>query len=220
VSLYLYALSGTPGTAATGLSGEALQWISCAGIFAAVGELEMGPAVEAAAVKGHDLAVRALAQSVEGLLPARFGSVVRDAAALEQALVPQLPALREALVLVAGREQMTLRVFGPPEEHAPAVNPTGPGAGTRYLQQRQQAERARHQAPELEPIRVLLSGVIAAERIERGTSAGLRATAYHLIARGQSARYREAIAHVSLAPLTLAVSGPWPAYAFAPGALP
>lgn len=221
MTLYVYALAGDAGGPATGLQGEPVRWLEAGGIFAAIGQLEAAPAVEATAVQGHDTAVRELARGVKGLLPARFGSVVPDLEALAQTLRPQLPALREALRLVEGREQMTLRLFGPEPapEPAPMVKPEGPGAGTRYLQARQQAERARHQAPELEPLRAVLAGLVHAERIERGGRPGLRVSAYHLVASGQAARYREVIAQAqgALAPLKVSVSGPWPAYAFAPG---
>ena len=220
MSLYVYALADSPGGSATGLCGESIRWLACAGLHAAVGEVPQAPAVAPEAARGHDAAVRTLAASVRALLPARFGSVLRDDAAVEQALSGRADELRQALELVAGREQMTVRLLNAnrTDRPPPRDDSAGPGAGARYMRWRAEIARARHSAPELEPIRDVLSPLVKAERIERRAEGALVASVFHLIGRGEAERYTHALEEASarIAPVKLSISGPWPAYAFAP----
>ncbi len=59
--------------------------------------------------------------------------------------------------------------------------------------------------------------LVVAARAEPG-QAGVRATLYHLIARGSSATYCRALAAASadVAPFALKTTGPWPPFAFVP----
>ena len=107
-----------------------------------------------------------------------------------------------------GREQMTLRVQGKPVSLPP---PRG-GPGTRWLEERRRTVRI----PELDPLRVALLGIERAERIERHETRQLVASVYHLIDRGNSAAYRSAVARNPIESMSIAVSGPWPAWSFVP----
>jgi hypothetical protein len=220
LSLYVYALADAPGGSAVGLAGEAIRWLACGEMHAAVGEMQRAPEVLPELARGHDAAVRALAANVRALLPARFGSVLRDDAALEEALTPRAQELRQALELVAGREQMTLRILNSERTDRPPTleSVEGAGSGSRYLRWRAELQRVRHSAPELDPIRALISPLVKAERIERRPEGALVASVFHLVERGESDRYRELLteAGAGIAPVRLSVSGPWPAYAFAP----
>jgi len=115
--------------------------------------------------------------------------------------------LTEALALVRGREQMTLRVHG-----TPGASPSSGGPGTRYLEERRRAQSL----PELEPLRAALSGLVRAERVERHTEPGLLASVYHLIDRGSAQAYRQAVESTPLLGLRVTLSGPWPAWSFVP----
>jgi hypothetical protein len=168
------------------------------------------------ALRGHDATVRRLARGVDALLPFRFGTVVPGAGELRRRLAPRAVELRRALALVAGREQMTLRVFGAPaarRRRGPVARPAGrPGA--RYL-----AARLREVAvPEIDPIRPAVTAFVRAERAERHQSPPLLASVYHLVDRGRSPAYRAALRRAAPAAdgVRLRVSGPWPPYAFAP----
>jgi hypothetical protein len=68
-------------------------------------------------------------------------------------------------------------------------------------------------APLLDALRPFERGT----RVERGKSAGVVATVYHLIDRGSSEAYRDAVTRsaASAPALTIHVSGPSPCYAFA-----
>jgi hypothetical protein len=134
----------------------------------------------------------------------RFGMVAAGAGELRAQLEQMLPALRESLALVRGREQMTLRLFG---ERAAVTSEGGPG--TQYLAAR------RGLLPDLAPLRRALGELPRAERIQSHSSGALLASVYHLVDRGASSEYARAVEECGL---TLAISGPWPAYAFAPEA--
>ncbi len=102
--------------------------------------------------------------------------------------------------------------------HGPAV-PTQAfprSSGTRYLEERRRARRI----PELDPLRAALQGISHAEHIERHSEPGLLASVYHLIDRGASAGYRRIVEATALPGLRASISGPWPAWSFAPEPFP
>ena len=224
--VYAVVRAGAGEPVEKGASGEALRLVACGEIAAIVGEADAA-AVSAEALRLHDEAARRLAAEFDPLLPARFGETASDEAALVRALVPRAAELAEALARVAGCVQMTLRVFGESAEPPPSVLPeildeplTGPG--TRYLlQRRQEAERARS-LPEIAELRAALAPLLRAERVERHATGRLLATAYDLVARGDAPRYAELVrsAVARADGPRVALSGPWPPYAFAPEVRP
>lgn len=221
-SLYVYALvdEEPSGPLGTGLAGEALRLVACGAVSAVVGAPEARPRADRAALTGHDAAVRRLAERFGALLPARFGEWLPDEASLADRLRPRAPELAEALALVRGCVQMTLRVFGEPLIPETIENETG-GPGARYLASRRRAwERARS-LPEIDPLREALQPFLRAERIERRPAGLLLGTAFHLVARPRTGDYLAVLedARQRLG-RRVAVSGPWPPYAFGPeGAL-
>jgi hypothetical protein len=219
VSRYVYALLAERprGEAGEGLQSEPLAFLRVEGLLAAVGELPAAPPVTRATRLAHDAVVRRLASSVDAILPVQFGTVVDDEAALAEAITPRMARLHAALARVAGREQMTLRLFGEATgtDHAPSIDPAlGPGA--RYLDARRRMHGAAA-VPELGPLRQALAPMVRAEHVERHARPPLVASVYHLIDRGRADAYRTAIAEtaVALAPMRVTASGPWPPYAFA-----
>ncbi len=219
MSLYLYALVGRPvrRPLGRGLGGEALRLIEVARLLVVAGRIDNAPRVTPTALRRHDATVRRLAGRTDAVLPIRFGTVVGDRLALARALAPRAAGLREALALVAGHEQMTLRVYGEAVTTSDESATESAGAGQRYLERRLRARRA----PEVDPVRRALHGLVSAERIERHERPPLLASVYHLVRRGDSKRYLAAVAAASarLAGVRVSPSGPWPAYAFAPDAV-
>jgi hypothetical protein len=222
--LYLYAVvEGAPSAPGRGLCGEPLSLVSAGGVVAVVGEMEATPAATPDAVRGHDAVVRRLAEVSAAILPARFAGV-QDAPTLADWLNGAAPVLADALRLVAGREQMTLHVYddvpraAAVEAEAETGGPTGLGPGARYLAERRRHWREQERVPELAPLRPRLDALVAAERVERRGTPPLRASVYHLIARGRSADYRDAVeaSRDLVTGVRLRVSGPWAPYAFAP----
>ena len=226
MSQYIYALLAEPprGDAGTGLTAEPLRFVPIGGVLAAVGDMAAPPDVNPATLRAHDAVVRRLAAEVDAILPVRFGTLLEGDRALADAIGERAPRLREALALVAGREQMTLRVFGEP---APAADidaepaPAELGPGTRYLEARRRQTRRDADVPELAPLRPLLAPLVRAEQAQRHEVPPLLASVYHLIDRGGAAAYLDAVAAgaPALAPTRASATGPWPPYAFAPETL-
>jgi hypothetical protein len=231
-----------PARLPAGPAGGRLELLACGPlvVVAEAGGGELAPTPEALA--RHDETVRRLAEQVDALLPARFGWLAPDAAALADLLEPHAERLREALELTAGREQMTLRVFGEPHVSAAAPEPAGAGAGTRYLLGKREAARRREQVPEIEPLRGALAALVRAERVQRSSGSrrsesgetpklggppgppdppSLLVTVYHLVDRGGGVAYRAVVEEAAprLEPARVTVSGPFAPYAFAPEGL-
>jgi hypothetical protein len=141
VSLYLYAL--TRAGAGDPLD-EGLRRLDVGPVAAIVGEMVAAPAVTPEALAAHDAVVRRLAESLPALLPARFGQTVPDEPTLGAWLATRERELVEALALVQGCVQMTLRVFAGPEAPdtpppEPAAVPEDLGPGARFLHTRRAA---------------------------------------------------------------------------------
>ena len=221
--LYVYALlAEAPATApGRGLAGERLRMLHLEDIVVIAGTVTVSPAPSASALRRHDAVVRRVARGADALLPVRFGTAVAGRAALARVLAGRAPALRRALELVRGREQMTLRLFGTPApvpSSAACDVPAAGGPGARYLAARQAARARRARVPELSPLRPRLAPLVRAERVERHDVAPLLATVYHLVDRGRGAEYLARLDRAArrVQSVRVRASGPWPAYAFAP----
>ena len=215
--LYLYALLDAPPrrSGGRGLRGERLAFLRAGGLVVAAGRMRAAPAASAAALRRHDAVVRRLARARPAVLPMRFGTTVADARALAPLIAPRAADLRRALRRVAGREQMTLRVFGAAPA-APARPPRSGGPGTRYLDARRAARGVA--APAVARLRARLGRWIRAERVEPSDSPPLLASVYHLVDREDRRAYERAVRELAcrLADLRVVPSGPWAPYAFAP----
>ncbi|HKH49165.1 MAG TPA: GvpL/GvpF family gas vesicle protein [Thermoanaerobaculia bacterium] len=223
--LYLYALAraGDEAPLGEGLAGEPLRRLDAGPVAAILGEIA-APPVTPEALAAHDAVVRRLADSLPALLPARFGQTVPDEQTLSAWIAARERDVLEALALVEGCVQMTLRVFaGPDAPHvelpaAPVPEDLGPGA--RFLHARRDAAARARALPEIAPLREALRPYLRSERVERAASPGrLLATAYDLVARGEADAYARTVAEAAphLAGWRVTASGPWPPYAFAPG---
>jgi len=208
----LYAIVGERPRRALGkgVSGKVLQVVEAGGASVVV---ERAPALPPAAdaIRAHDRIVRRLAASSSSVLPFRFGSAVRDDAALSAALAPVEDAISRALALVEGCVQFTIRVYG---EAAPRPAPSREaGPGTRWLGERMAARRV----PEIDPITKATAAFVRAAKTTRHDRAPLVASAYHLVPKASARRYRAALASSArdLERVKIETSGPWPAYAFA-----
>src|SRR5437667_3354922 len=149
MSLYLYALVGRPvrRPLGRGLGGETLRLIEVAGLLVVAARVGDAPRVTPTALRRHDATVRRLAGRTDAVLPIRFGTVVGDRLALARALAPRAAGLREALALVAGHEQMTLRVYGEAVTTSDESATESAGAGQRSLRRRRRARRGPRVGP-------------------------------------------------------------------------
>ncbi len=198
-----------------------LRAVACESFLAIVADVEQVPVITETALRNHDANVRALSAISEAILPARFGSVVADEPELVDALEARTATLVDALRLVKGMDQMTLRVFGPSVSE-PLTNPAAADrSGTDYMLERQRALQTETEVDEIAQLRALLAPLIHGERTERHAAPPLIGSVYHLVIRGQSKAYGTVVREAAsqLAPIRVAVSGPWPPYAFAPEAI-
>jgi hypothetical protein len=203
VSLFnVYALTdAAPAAELRGALGEPIRAVAAGRLFALVGDVNEPPALTPDSLRAHEAAVRRLAEACAALLPVRFGATVENVDLESREL-----ELLEALELVRGREQMTLRVYGEPREPQRS-------SGTAYLESLRRARAL----PELDALRSALADLVRAERTEvHGGS--LVASVYHLVDRGRAPEYLRILSGVSV-PVRIAPSGPWPAWSFAPEAV-
>jgi hypothetical protein len=197
--LNVYALSDAPpAVEVRGALGEAVRAVPAGSLLALAGEVDHAPELSADAVRAHDAVVRRLAAACPALLPVRFGSL-----ADEVDFSGREGELLEALELVRGREQMTLRVYGDPQAAQRE-------SGKAYLESLRRARSV----PSLDPLRAALGTLVRAERTEPH-GGPLIASVYHLIDRGSAPEYLRTLAGVAL-PVRVAPTGPWPAWSFAP----
>ncbi|HEX6203710.1 MAG TPA: GvpL/GvpF family gas vesicle protein [Thermoanaerobaculia bacterium] len=205
-------------------------------LFVVAGEMAAPLEPGEGALRAHDRAVRSLADALDPLLPARFGQTVASAAELATLLAPRRAALLAALGEVAGCVQVTLRFAAaaeppaataqaaadraaepPAERGEPDVERPPEGPGTRYLHARRESARAAAAPPppEARPLLARLAPLVRAERVAPARPP-FAATVYHLVERRRLDDYRATLAAAALDPPPVA-SGPWPAWAFAPG---
>jgi hypothetical protein len=206
-----------------GAGREPLRTVACGDLLAVVGEVAAPPALDPPTLRAYEAAVRGLAGAVDAILPVRFGTVFPDEVALRGVVAERREALTAALALVAGREQMTLRVFGDTAAAAPATaprrvsaTPRGGRAGTRYLGDRRAAAERARAVPEIDWLRPALSRFVRAERTERHARPPLLASVHHLIPRGRASAYLAAVDRAlrTSRAVRVVASGPWPPWAF------
>lgn len=149
----------------------------------------------------HGLAVQALVDSSEAVLPARFGERFDDAAALAAAVEPRLRELEERLAAVDGCVELAVRV-------ARVQNDERPADGASYM-------RAR------------LHGMSAVSKLHAVLAEHARATvvaqspllhdASYLVERGEIDEFaRRVVAYGAAHPeLDLVCTGPWAPASFA-----
>ena len=215
-SLYVFALAaGKAGTFSA--AGHRIEFVKADAVYAAVERLDERPAVSEAALRTqHDIVAR-IAAKVDAILPARFGSLV-DVEELERVVALRRDAIRDALDLVRGRAQMTVRLFDA-EAAVPLAHPVT-------------AASKRHRLP---------AGAAAGDRRARAAAAGggdyrgrqghRRGGAFGSRAgtrggdglspgrsRGGGRSTRRGSRRIQSGPdrTTMSVSGPWPPFAFVP----
>jgi hypothetical protein len=216
---YVYALTDTA-VPRLRVGGRTIEAVRAGDLYAAVARMNALPAVsEETLAEQHAIVARVFARA-DAILPMRFGALV-DTEELERFVSLHHAALAAALDLVRRREQMTVRVFGPPVPARVGAAPRTT-SGTEYLRSRRDAAQPVPLPDAAATLRRSVRPLVAAERTASGEGR-VRATLWHLIERGRSDSYRMAIARAARGvPSTfqVVVSGPWPPFAFAPELLP
>jgi len=193
-----------------------IEFIEAAGVHAAIERVTRRPAVTEDELRAqHDIVLK-IAGVVKGILPVRFGAMI-DASELETVLSMRRDSIHQAFERVSGRVQMTVRVFGPGVVMAPRIEPSAkPGSGAAYLDQRR-SQAAGIPTGDAALVSQAMRSLVAEERTELGQGRVLW-TLYHLVDRSALPGYERAIA--SFVSPTVAVSGPWPPFAFVPDLWP
>jgi hypothetical protein len=212
-AVYVYALQDRPGRRRV-LLGHVIEIMRVEGLYAAVERRSAAPRMSEASLRAqHQIVVR-LGEAVDAILPVRFGALV-DAKELHRVVRLRQAVLAKSLEHVRGREQMTVRVFGPARRPSAAASPKA-RSGTEYLAGRR-ASRDR-----LPPAAALISGavrgLVSAEQID-GARGGMEAALNHLVPRGCATEYRALVRDAAAAlgsRVSVTISGPWPPFAFVP----
>ena len=217
MTLCVYAI-GSPvrgRLAITGLAGEPLTAVRGGALAAFVGELPRVPKPGEDHLRDYDRILKALSRRSAALLPARYGTQVRDLEELHVILSSRQASLRRQLAQVRGRVQMTVRMVdvGSRTVAPRPVAPRPESDGASYLRARAAAAAHQRDIPAFAPLKAAVRRWVRAERVEKR---GSIATVYHLIPRASAAAYRRALARrAAEADVRVVISGPWPPYAFA-----
>lgn len=211
-ALYVFALTRDI-AAPFEYDGHRIEFITLTGLGAAVERTAERPQVSEAALRTQHEIVMRISTYVDEVLPARFGAFVDDRE-LEQLLAMRRDVIQQALDLVHGRVQMTIRVR---EGASAAVRPDeAVTSGTAYLEARR-AAAVQTLPPGAASMTAAVRQLVAAERSESGHGRSV-ASIYHLIERRHVKQYRAALSSDESSAIT--VSGPWPPFAFAPDLWP
>ena len=210
---YVFALidalpAGSPGA---GLSG-ALSFRQLAGAFVVVERRADVPPIAFGTLTTHQGVVARLAKRVPAILPVRFGTLL-EPAELEEAVEERGDEIAEAFDLVRHRVQFTWRAVGKTRRRIPVSRATEL-TGTQFL--RKAARAANPPAPAaFRPLRARLAALAVRQRYQPGTDT-LPGAVYHLVGRADVSKYTAAAAALGTTSPVLAISGPFPPFAFAP----
>jgi hypothetical protein len=209
--LYVLALAGPGLPRRLQVSGRRLHLLTAESIDVVVERRQDRPDATPAALREQHAIVTSLASRTPALLPVRFGSLLNESD-LRSIVAANKDTIAAALAHVRDRVQMTVRVFGDPDPGRPTDDRT---SGAAFLASRRR--QAQHVPAEARAIRRGLGDLASDERLHAGEG-GLRLSIYHLVPRASVEEYRRRASSLqpSIAPYRVAVSGPWPVFAFSP----
>jgi gas vesicle protein GvpL/GvpF len=160
----------------------------------------------------HHEMVMLVHERCEAVLPARFPTWLREAAAAEQLLRQRHAVLSAALANVAGRAELAVTII--PGTAEPVDEADTPGR--RYLRARQQAQRGYAVAQAVAEELTAALGEDVIERLVRPGPRGLGASLALLVPREQAFIVKQRLEATPLADdVRILVNGPWPPYSFA-----
>lgn len=212
--VYVYAVLGGPIVVPRRLRAT-VEVLSIAGMFVALQRMTELPALSEEALRRQHRIIVDLHRSTNAILPVRFGALL-DAGELHEIVRLRRAVLSRALTQVRGREQMTVRIFGP---QSPSKGPSrgDPSSGLDYLRQRAASARPAL-SRDAKRIAGSVASLVTAQSIDAGRGE-VQVTINHLIERGNSPQYRRMAKSTAsrIEPaISVVVSGPWPPFAFAP----
>lgn len=203
--LYVHALTGRP-VRSWKVGGRTIESVAVGPIFAVCERRATPPPLSEDELRRQHSIVMTIASRSSAVLPARFGALI-DEEELTAVIRRREDVVRDALALVDGKVQMTVRAAAP-VERAPKGRLEA-GSGAEYLRQRLRDASPRLSAP-IEAALKKIAPRVASER--RETTAAGSVAVYHLVRPEDVDAYRDALKGVA----GVAVSGPAPPFAFAP----
>jgi alkylhydroperoxidase/carboxymuconolactone decarboxylase family protein YurZ len=232
LAIYLYCLlraTREPPPRLLGVDGALVRAVDLGGLGAWVSD-SSAPSLVASPerARAHDRVVRTVLQR-ETPLPARFGQIVANEAALAEVVSSRRAAFESALERVTGTVEMTVRVLVPTgAEAGRASRMRGPGKGTTsgrdYLEQLSAVQRQeRNLLADGGIVRGRVSsavrGLVRAEVFAGAAAGSSMATLSHLVPRENVEGYRSALLVLrdEEPALAIMVSGPWAPYSFTAG---
>jgi len=213
-AVYVFALTGQAIPSFV-VAGRRVEFVDLSGLHAAIERRSELPAMSESSLRiQHDIVTR-LCDRIDAVVPARFGALIEERE-LHEILAARRQAVQDALTLVRGRVQMTVRFREAPESMRRSTPPASATmSGTAYLEARRSAAKTMPALAGL--VARTVANLAIAARSEARTEASA-SVLYHLIARDSVSRYTDAVS-VLKSP-ALSVSGPWPPFAFAPDLWP
>lgn len=229
LAIYLYCLLRAvrePPAHLLGIDGSLVRAVDLGGLGAWVSDTAAPTMVASPeGARSHDRVVRTALER-ETPLPARFGQIVADEAALAEVVSSRRAAFESALETVAGTVEMTVRVLVPSGADAGGagkVTESGKGAtsGRDYLErvaavQRQERNLLAEGGIVRDRVSAAVRGLVRAEAFAGATAGSSMATLSHLVPRENVEAYRSALLVVrdGEPALAIMVSGPWAPYSF------
>ena len=199
--LYVYAFVLAPPEVpeAKGINEAAISAEGVDGLAVVVSRHDATPSGSDAAVLAHARVVDAVLGANDAVVPARFGAVYADEAALRADVAPRASELESALARVRDAVELGLRALAPQME--PAIARTG----TEYMRAR--LDRRLH-AP--------LARIARETTTTVGATPRLLFSAAYLVSRSDVRAFRAAVEQLQAAhqELGLVCTGPWPPYSF------
>lgn len=224
--LYVYAiLEGLGGgVSGNGLKDQPLEHEAFDGLCVVFSRHTANPTPSAENLWRHEQVVESLMRT-HTLLPSRFGTMVRDEAALRDRITRHVAELKAGLERVRGCVELGVRVPWPQERPSSEgeASANGRATGREYMLARL-AEERRRKAMEEEAgslfDRVHRELAPIARDSTRGTASSARPmlTAAYLVERDNIERFRDRLRDVrgTHADLRVLCTGPWPPYNFVP----
>jgi hypothetical protein len=217
MATYLYAICAEQVSApeGPGLDDAPLRVVSAAGLSAVVSDApDMTGAPSESLLWAHERVVERL-MSEHDVLPARFGSVLADDAAVAGMLEARHSEWLAALRRVAGARELAVRAAWEPEVTDDLAPTADRGDGAEYLMSRVAAQRRSRDLAER--IDETLGAVSRESRVRGGAvSASMPVRAAYLVDRERVDEFRSCVEGLEreLRGAEIVCTGPWPPYSF------
>jgi hypothetical protein len=213
MSVVLYAIvgSGSGPVLGEGLENSVLRPVAIDDLTAVVSDLPRAPEATQEALWAYDRAVEQL-MTGEAVLPARFGSSFSGDSEIRSVLASRHDELTSALERVRGAVELGVRATW--RATADESRPTGPSAGTSYMQRRLELDRsAREIADKLD---ARLGELARASRSRVLGRPAFPVSASYLVEREWVDRFRVRVDELDamIEEAELVCTGPWPPYSF------